>query len=293
MKTTALRTLGLALAVSVVASPAQAGPFDKLRKKAQEIEKAADDAKTAAEAAETVVDAAKRGARPGATTSLGSPLSGVRAVDGSVPGGRNNPKTAGSGNYAGRAPAAPAKYASLTKCANLNIGNAFVAQTGDYTFQQGLSTETRGGLIDREPVSLDGCTAPGMGVGDVLYVEVDAAKYDKHRYALQCVAFDGSQQLDNVNAPRENNYTGKDVMLHTGNSLGYEPTASGSNSDRSGAYDAYLAKRGRAMITFNMPGLHTDKSGTDFYCQHYDKATGKSALAFTYRRGPVDRQGRR
>ena len=38
-----------------------------------------------------------------------------------------------------------------------------------------------------------------------------------------------------------------------------------------------------------MPAIHSDKSGTDFYCQHFNKATGKSALAFTFRRGPVGR----
>ena len=76
-------------------------------------------------------------------------------------------------------------------------------------------------------------------------------------------------------------------MLHAGNNLGYEPTATGSNSTRSGEYDKWLKSRGREMITFNMPYLHTDKGGTDFYCQYYNDKTGKSAVAFTYRRSPV------
>ncbi|MEL7217627.1 MAG: hypothetical protein AAGK01_04255, partial [Pseudomonadota bacterium] len=63
------------------------------------------------------------------------------------------------------------------------------------------------------------------------------------------------------------------------------PTAAGSNSSRSGAYEKYLDGRGRSMLTFAMPSLHTDP-GTDFFCQHYNKNTGQIALAFTFRRGP-------
>lgn len=272
------------------AVPAEAGPFDKLKKKVEKVKKKAEEVKQAVDTVEQVVDTVENGGLP-ATTTLGSPLSGVRAVDGSVPGARNYPRTASAGNYAGRAGPVPAKYASLTKCARLGIGNAFVAQQGNYTFSQGLSTETRGGLVERQPVSVsDGCVLPAMGTGDVLYVEFDRNRFNKYDYALQCVSYDGSQQLDNTNAPSQDKFTGKDVMLHTGHSLGYEPTATGSNSDRSAAYDAHLASRGRAMVTFNMPNLHQDKKGTDFYCQHYNKKTGESALAFAFRRGPVFRK---
>ena len=305
-----LAAAGLAFAATAISAPVQAGPFDKLKKKVEKVKKEAKEVQQAARAVEATVDAVKDGraadvaadaavgaavkATTGRTsTRLGSPLTGVRAMDGSVPGGRNYPKRASRGNYAGRAPAAPAKYASMTQCADLNVGNAFIAQAGNYTFTTGLKTETRGGLIERESVSpANGCIFPGLGVGDVLYVEVDRNGFNKHEYEVQCVSFDGSKEVSRNKAeigPRANNYTGKDVMLHTGHSLGYTPTAAGSNSDRSGAYDKYLAGRGRAMITFNMPEQHNDKSGTDFYCQYYNNATGKSAVAFTYRRGPVGR----
>ena len=121
----------------------------------------------------------------------------------------------------------------------------------------------------------------------MLYVELDKSKYESNKYSydLQCVSYDGSEQLNRGTRPPADNYKGKDVMLHTGHSLGYTPTASGSNSSRSGQYDKYLDGRGRSMLTFNMPALHTD-TGTDFFCQHFNKDTGKVALAFTFRRGP-------
>lgn len=39
-----------------------------------------------------------------------------------------------------------------------------------------------------------------------------------------------------------------------------------------------------------MPELHTDKSGTEFFCQHYNEKTGEGLVAFTYRRCPVGRR---
>lgn len=266
-------TAGLMIATSVAAVDANAGPFDKLRNAVKKVEDTAKDANDAAE----VVDNVAKGNVPNVSR-------GGFANRGST---SNSPRTARAKSHAGVAGPTPARFASATKCANVGLSNAFVAQSGNYTFSQGLSTETRSGLLDRVNVSpSNGCTFPAMGVGDVLYVEVDKNAYNRGRYAMQCVSYDGKEQLDNTNAPRENNYTGKDVMLHTGNSTGYTPTASGSNSSRSGAYEKVLNARGKEMITFNMPGLHTD-SGTDFYCQHYNKDTGQSVLAFTFRRGPT------
>lgn len=254
---------GLMMATSIASVDANAGPFDKLRKAAKKVENTAEDVNDAAEA----VDDVSKGRVPRSSRSA-------------------SPRTARAKGHAGVAGPTPAKYASATTCANVGLSNAFVAQSGNYTFSQGISTEKRSGLLNRTKVSPNGCTFPAMGVFDVLYVEVDKKAYSKGRYALQCVSYDGSEQLNNTNAPPQDNYRGKDVMLHTGNSTGYTPTATGSNSSRSGQYDKVLASRGKEMITFNMPGLHTD-SGTDFYCQHFDKSTGKSTLAFTFRRGPT------
>lgn len=284
--------LGAAIFVSAVPADAQ---FRGLRSAVQDVKKAADEVEDAAEdvdeAARTVegvangVDAARR--------------SDGRSVVGAVTGGRgaavnqamrqrsNYPQTARAPSHAGRAGPAPERLASQVNCANLDVGNAFIGRAGDYTFSQGIATETRGGIVDRAPVEpTNGCFFPGLAVGDILYLEVDKDAYAKHSYRIQCVSYDGKEQLDHVFGPRQGNYTGKDVMLHSGNSLGYEPTASGSNSDRSGAYDRYLGQRGRAMLTFNFQERHDDRQGTDFFCQWFNRDTGKSAVAFTYRRGP-------
>jgi len=269
-----------ALATGIIASgiagaaPAQAaGPFDKLKKKA----------KKATQAVDSVVN----GGTNGVSSGVGASANGSKC-NANLGSNSNSPCTARAPGHAGGAGPTPAKYASATTCANVGIGNAFVARGGNYTFQQGISTEKRSGLLDRRPVKpAKGCVFEGLGIGDVLYVEFDAGKYKKYDYKIQCVSYDGSEQLNNVAGPKVGNYKGKDVMLHEGNSTGYTPTATGSNSSRSGAYDKYMAKRGRTFTTFNFEALHTDKAGTDFYCQWFNKATGESALALTYRRGPT------
>jgi hypothetical protein len=268
MKNSILAAVGLAVAATSFSVAAEAGPFDRLKKKAKEVEQTTNDA-------EDVADVATGKKRP-RTSGL------MRRGSNS-----GSPRVARPKSRAGKAGPTPAKFNSATQCANLGLSGAFVAQSGKYSFSQGISSQERTGLLNRVAVSpTGGCTFPAMGVFDVLYVEVDKAAYNRGSYALQCVSYDGKEQLDNTNAPPENNYKGKDVMLHSGNSTGYTPTATGSNSSRSGQYKKVLDGRGKEMITFNMPGLHTD-SGTDFYCQHFDKNTGKSALAFTFRRGPT------
>lgn len=289
MKTMMFALAGVSLSAGLLAHAAPAdAQFRSLRNAVKKVEDTANDVREAAED----VEAAAR-------TVEGVANSDGRSIVGAVTGGRgaavnqamrqrsNYPQTARAPDHVGRAAPAPAKFVDQISCANLNVGDAFVAEAGDYTFSQGISTETRGGLINRAPTSpANGCFFPGLGVGDVLYVEVDKAAYERGTYRIQCVSYDGSEQLDNVFGPKQGNYTGKDVMLHTGHSLGYTPTATGSNSDRSNAYRDYLNQRGRAMLTFNFAPLHTDKSGTDFFCQWYDRDTNKSAVAFTYRRGP-------
>lgn len=260
-------TAGLMIATSIAAVEANAGPFDRIRSAVKDVKETAEDVEEAAE----VVDDVSKGRVPRVSNRSSR---------------SNSPRTARSKGHAGVAGPTPARFASATTCANVGLSNAFVAQAGDYTFSQGISTQERSGLLNRVAVSPNGCTFPAMGVFDVLYVEVDKGAYNRGSYDLQCVSFDGKDQLSRAEKPPINNYKGKDVMLHTGNSTGYTPTASGSNSSRSGAYDKVLNARGKEMITFNMPGLHTD-SGTDFYCQHYDKNTGQSVLAFTFRRGPT------
>jgi hypothetical protein len=257
-------------AVGLAAVPAEAGPFDKLKKAVKKVEKTAEDAN---EVVDTVDDAQRTNGR---------------SLLGAAAGGRTVATATGGG---GRAGPVPAKYASLTQCAGLPIDNAFIGKWGDYTFQKGLSQESRSGVIDREPVSAsNGCFMPSMGSGDVLYVEVPAKQWAamKGGWKMQCVDMATGQNANPSALPSWSNVSGKDVMLHTGNSLGYTPTASGSNSSRSGAWDADLERRGMHMLGFNMPNLHTDK-GTDFYCQYYNEASGKSVVAFAYRRSATMR----
>lgn len=293
MKTIAIALASAALTTGFVAAvPAQAemaaGPFDKLKKK---VKKAKDAVETAEQAVETVDTVRRSDARTIGNGVVGAVTGGrAAAVNQAMRQRSNYPQTAKAPDHAGVAGPIPAKYAGATTCADVGVGNAFVARDGNYTFQQGISTEERGGLIDRRPIEpSQGCVFEGLGIGDVLYVEFDKGRYDRHDYKIQCVSYDGSEQQDNVFGPKTTNFAGKDIMLHTGNSVGYEPTATGSNSDRSGAYDAYMDARGRAFTIFNFEPRHDDKAGTDFYCQWFNSDTGESAIALTYRRGPAPR----
>ncbi len=283
MYKTALYSLGLALAATSIAAPAEAGPFDKLKKAAKKVEKKAREAEQVAD----TVDRASRGQLPVSRSRAGVGASADGSYCNANKGSNSNsPCTAKGLGHAGRAGPAPAKYTGLTKCAGLPISNAFIGQWGKYSFSSGINTEERSGIIDRENVSATlGCITPSMGTGDVLYMEVPASQLKSLSggFEMQCVDMASGKQANDAARPSWNNVTGKDIMLHTGNSLGYTPTASGSNSDRSGAWDADLKKRGKAMLGFNMPALHTD-AGTDFYCQYYNKGSGKSVVAFAYRR---------
>ena len=300
MKHQILFAAGLAVAATGIATtPVSAGPFDKLKKAVKKVEKAAEDASTAVEVVEetrrtkgrNVVGAAAAvagGRNAAIATGVAASAASRSGCDATGGTGRCTAKRPG---YAGRAPTPSAKFTSMTKCAGLPISNAFIGKFGDYTFQQGLSQEKRGGIIDREPVSAsNGCIMPSMASGDVLYIEVPANRWAamKGGWKMQCVEMNTGQNANPAAFPRWSNIAGKDIMLHTGNSLGYEPTASGSNSDRSRAWDNDLKRRGKHMLGFNMPDLHNDK-GTDFYCQYYNVASGKSVAAFAYRRGATTR----
>lgn len=266
----------LALGTLAYAEPAEA-QFRGLRDAVRKVE---DAAKTADDAAETAEDAAETVSGRRGTTRSNRGFANRGSTS-------NMPTRAARPGHAGNAAPAPSRLSGQLSCENLGIGNAFVGSAGNYTFSKGISTEERSGVIDRRNVTpTSGCMFEGLGVGDILYVEFDKRRFNDSNYEMQCVSYDGSEQLDRSTRPRVNNYTGKDIMLHTGHSLGYTPTASGSNSSRSGAYDDHLAGRGRAMATINFASLHTDKSGTDFYCQWYNEKTGKSALGLTFRRGP-------
>jgi hypothetical protein len=266
----------LALGAVAYADPASA-QFRGLRDAVRDVKKATDDAKDVAETAEDAADAVS-GERSSRRSRSGFANRGSTS---------NSPTRAARAGHVGGAAAAPSRLTGQLSCASLGIGNAFIGRDGEYTFSKGISTEERSGIVDRRNVTpTSNCMFEGLAVGDILYVEFDKKRFNDSDYEMQCVSFDGSEQLNRSTRPRVNNYKGKDVMLHTGNSLGYTPTASGTNSSRSGAYDSHLSQRGREMATINFTPLHTDKSGTDFYCQWYSEKTGKSALGLTFRRGP-------
>lgn len=244
----------LLAATTITAAQAETNPFNKIRKAKEKVERAVG----ATEAASTAGNSSAAG------TSGGAASSGKRAGP------------------------APEKFTAMTKCAALPMTNVMIGQVGDYTFQSGIKTEERSGFINRENVSpTNGCILPSMGTYDFLYVEVDAAKYEamgnSNDWELQCAPMhDGIKHVDMK--PSMGNLSGKDMMLHTGHSLGYTPSAAGSNSDRSRAWDDELKKRGKAMISVNMPPLHNGGPKDDFYCQYYNKPSGTSAFAFAYRR---------
>ena len=148
MKKQILLAAGLAVAATGISTtPAQAGPFDKIKKAVKKVEKAAEEA-------EAVVETVKEAER-----TDGRSLVGAAAA---VTGGRNAAiatgvaasaaarsgcdTTGGTGRctakrpaYSGTAPAPSAKFTSMTKCAGLPISNAFIGKFGNYTFQQGLT----------------------------------------------------------------------------------------------------------------------------------------------------------
>ncbi len=270
---------GALLATGFYAAPVEAGPFSKLKKAAKKMERVADDAAEVAATVEDVsnsVDAVSRGEIP-AVSSAGA----TRQT-------RSNryPGSAKRLAHAGRAGPSPAKYTAMTKCAGLPISNAMIGQYGKYTYSQGLQQEELTGMVNRETVApVSDCVMPSLGTGDILYLEVPAGqlKAMKANWEMQCIDSATGKPANFSALPAAHNVRGKDIMLHTGNSAGYTPTATGSISDRSGAWDADLKRRGKSMMGFNMPDLHTDK-GTDFYCQYYDKNSGRSAVAFSYRR---------
>ncbi|MEO0464674.1 MAG: hypothetical protein AAF127_16225 [Pseudomonadota bacterium] len=301
----ALATSALATGF-VAATPLQAevsaGPFDKIKKGLKKAKKKKKEAEQAVAEAEAVVDTVDSVRRSNGRTVLGGAGAGSSAASKKKRGRSGSdcnsavstlstyPCTAKGYGHAGRAGPAPARLTKLTKCAGIPIKNAFVGNLGEYTFQNGLNTESRRGLINRTPVAPEnGCIMPSMGTYDTLYIEVPTSKLNavKGGWKMQCVNSETGKMANSEAFPRWYNTKGKDVMLHTGNSLGYTPTASGSNSDRSTAWAKDLKRRGMSMFGFNMPNLHTD-AGTDFYCQYYNAESGMSVVAFQYRRSAAN-----
>ncbi len=196
------------------------------------------------------------------------------------------------------APGQPdANVRALTQCSSLSVSNAMIGTLGDYTFQKGMSSEKRSGFLNRRSVSAtDGCIMPSMAPREVLYMEVDTAAYEamgnSNDWTMQCVKPDNlSEGAVNDLEPkgeypyRVNFLSGKDVMLHCGNSEGVSECATGSNSSRSGAWKKKLESRGKTMLSvLATTSTLAPSSGEKLYCQYYNAPSGKSLFAFQYLR---------
>ncbi|MBO9488808.1 hypothetical protein J7384_00345 [Endozoicomonas sp. G2_1] len=186
----------------------------------------------------------------------------------------------------------------FTKCAGLDLSNVMVGEYGDYTFQQGFSTEERSGLVNRSKhqVSSD-CILPSLKPLQVVYMEVDTEKYDDmgYNWTMQCVRSDKPQEgvLKEARSeyPVKVTYlAGKDIMLHCGHSEEHvEACAEGSNGSRSRAWDDVLDSRGKTMLTvLAKQSMLAPKGGEKLYCQYYNKKTKTSLFGFEYIRTPFN-----
>ncbi|WP_421779636.1 hypothetical protein [Kiloniella litopenaei] len=186
---------------------------------------------------------------------------------------------------------------SMTKCAALKPENITIGTLGDYTFQQGFSNEKRSGLINRRAGALsNGCILPSLNSREIAYMEVDEKKLkalgSSNDWEMQCIK-SGNPGAGVVGASEpksEYSYTvnvlsGKDMMLHCGNSENVAECAEGSNSSRSSAWKKKLDASGKTMLSVlaNTSTL-APAQGEKLYCQYYNKKSGNSLFAFEYLR---------
>ena len=227
----------------------------------------------------------------------------VEAVDGKGAGAPTQAPAVASAGPAAAATASSgkpdAKLIAMTKCASVKPVNIVIGDVGDYTFQNGFSTESRSGLINRKPATLtDGCILPSLESRQVAYMEVDTDAYaamgSSNDWEMQCVksANPGAGAVGQNEGKTEYPYTvnfltGKAMMLHCGNSEGIDECAEGSNSSRSGAWDKQLKARGMTMLSVHgNTSTLAPAGGENLYCQYYNAKTRTSLFAFEYMRAP-------
>ncbi|WBY17484.1 hypothetical protein PF049_04850 [Erythrobacteraceae bacterium WH01K] len=286
MKNLILAATGMAL-ISTMPAEAQAGPFDKLKKAARSVEQTARDAKRVKDAVEDAERTKGRSILSGIAGSAASSSGGgcFSSHSGSSSASACTAKGKGHG---GRAGPAPAKYTAMTKCSTLELTNVMMGRLGEYTYQEGISTQKRTGLIDREPAAVsDGCILPSMGTYDSIYFEVDEQQYkamgNSDDWDMQCLDSLTGEPWDQITLePAMNSVKGRNMLLHCGNSEGIAECATGSNRDRQTAYQKKLKQRGKTAISFTMHDYHQE-SGRDYYCQFYNRKTGTSLVGFHWR----------
>ncbi|MEO9687123.1 MAG: hypothetical protein ABJZ03_12990 [Marinomonas sp.] len=179
----------------------------------------------------------------------------------------------------------------FTKCAGIPLEKVTVGRLGDYTFQQGFSKEKRTGFINRRAGNvIRDCITPSLQAGEIVYFEVDTPKYKQLRKGnglkWQCVKSNnpsaGTVKLNDWNGTSDR-YLGTSAMkLHCGNDQGVSDCATGTNSDRAGAYTKEMKSRGKTGISFLARYLErgNESRGGKLYCQFYAPDTGKSLVGF-------------
>jgi len=184
-----------------------------------------------------------------------------------------------------------ANLTSQTKCTGLALSQVTIGNLGEYTFQQGFSKEKRTGFINRKSgkVSKSCIITPGLQSREILYFEVDRAKYkalDKgNDFEWQCVRSDnpGAGVTDYWNWNSDQYLGDSHMKLHCGNDQGISNCATGTNSSRASAYSADMKKRGKYGISFMARTTEKYRGPTEkLYCQYYNKRTGQSLVGFEY-----------
>ncbi|MEP0189997.1 MAG: hypothetical protein ABJP70_06490 [Erythrobacter sp.] len=179
----------------------------------------------------------------------------------------------------------------LTKCAGIPLEKVTVGRLGEYTFQQGFSKEKRTGFINRRAGNvIRDCITPSLQAGEIVYFEVDTPKYKQlskgNGLKWQCVKSNnpggGTVDLNAWNGTSDR-YLGTSAMkLHCGNDQGVTDCATGTNSDRAGAYTKEMSSRGKTGISFLARYLDrgNESRGGKLYCQFYAPDSGKSLVGF-------------
>ena len=170
-----------------------------------------------------------------------------------------------------------------------------IGELGSYTFQSGMSSEKRSGLINRRAGNLSGgCILPSMNAKEVVYMEVDTNAYramgSSNDWEMQCVrslnpsaGAVGQTQGVSEYPHSVKALTGKHIMLHCGNSEGVSDCATGSNSSRSGAWKKKLNARGKTMLSVFMPSSTLSPAGGEkLYCHYYNKKSSTALFGFEY-----------
>ncbi|MGB6231564.1 MAG: hypothetical protein WBF53_15725 [Litorimonas sp.] len=189
------------------------------------------------------------------------------------------------------------KPVELTQCDTLRSSKIVVGQLGDYTFQNGMSTETKPGFVNRRSVSYESdCIVPNMRTHDILYIEfpTDALRSRGYpnAYETQCVKPDDRAYGSTSVTESRSEYPGNPewlgeayLRLACGSSEGISECTNGKNSDRATAAADDLKARGQTALTFLMTPTRrgtTPKTGERLYCQFYNKESGKSLVAWEY-----------